>query len=58
MFLLLRDIDVLIIKLTGYRFFYVVAEFGAFLFVDEIFAAAVVDFEAFNLHELGYFEVV
>ena len=40
MFLLLRDIDVLIIKLTGYRFFYVVADFGACFFVEELLAAA------------------
>ena len=40
MFVLLRDIDVLIIKLTGYRFFYVVADFGACLFVKEFLAAA------------------
>ena len=39
-FWLLRDNDVLIIKLTGYRFFYVVADFGACFFVEELLAAA------------------
>ena len=39
-FLLLRDIDVLLIKLMGYRFVCIVADFGACLFVEELFAAA------------------
>ena len=37
---LLRDIDVLLIKLMGYRFVCIVADFGACLFVEELLAAA------------------
>ena len=51
--LLLRDIDVLIIKLTGYRFFYVVADFGACLFVEELFTAADDDDDTENHQQEG-----
>ena len=51
--MLLRDIDVLIIKLTGYRFFYVVADFGACLFVEELFAAADDDDDTENHQQEG-----
>ena len=39
-FLLLRDIVVLLIKLMGYRFVCIVADFGACFFVEELLAAA------------------
>ena len=52
-FVLLRDIDVLIIKLTGYRVFYVVADFGARLFVEELFAAADDDDDTENQQQEG-----
>ena len=39
-FLLLRDIDVLLIELMGYRFVCIVADFGACFFVEEFLAAA------------------
>ena len=52
-FLLLRDIDVLLIKLMGYRFVCLVADFGACLFAEELFAAADNDDDTENHQQEG-----